>query len=80
MKRNPRLLYQIAKETVALAGILELVLATYAGFLFGAGELSRGWLFTAILALIGYGSTKLWIWVMGNLNEKGRSSQGGRPG
>jgi len=68
--KSPRLLYKIAKEAVALMGIMELVLATYAGFLFGAGEYCRGWLFTGILALIGYSSTKLWIWVMGNLNEK----------
>ena len=64
-KRKTNLpVYQIAREAVALTGVVELVLGTYIGFQFGAQETSRAWLFTGILAAIAYASTRLWIWVL----------------
>lgn len=56
--------YRIAKEAVALLGIVELILATIIGFRFGEGSYCQAWLLTGVLALIAYSSTRLWIWVM----------------
>jgi len=62
-------LYQIARELVALLGIVELILATYIGYQFGSQQTSRAWLFTGILALIAYSSTRLWIWCLEHLTN-----------
>jgi hypothetical protein len=52
----------IAKEFVAISAIIELVLATFVGYQFGAGQLLKAWLFTAILACMSYASTRAWIY------------------
>lgn len=57
-------LYKIARELVALLGIIELILATLIGYRFGEGESCQAWVLTGILALIAYTSTRLWIWVL----------------
>ena len=61
--------YRIAREAVALLGVVELVLATYIGFQFGVHETYRAWLFTGILAVIAYISTRLWIWVLEKMTD-----------
>ncbi len=61
--------YQIAKESVALLGVIELILATYIGYQFGSQQTSKAWLFTGILALIAYASTRLWIWVLERMTK-----------
>ena len=62
--------YQIAREVVALLGIVELILATIIGFRFGEGEYCQAWILTGILALIAYSSTRLWIWVLEKMTKK----------
>jgi len=56
--------YQIARELVALLGVVELILATYIGYQFGSQQTYKAWLFTGILAVIAYSSTRLWIWCL----------------
>jgi len=56
--------YRIARELVALLGVVELILATFIGYRFGEGATSQAWLCTAILAVIAYTSTRLWIWCL----------------
>jgi len=68
MKSLP--VYQIAREAVALLGIVELILATYIGYRFGEGATYQAWLFTGLLAVIAYTSTRLWIWVLEAMNGK----------
>ena len=68
MKNLP--VYQIAREVVALLGIVELILATIIGFRFGEGEYCQAWILTGILALIAYSSTRLWIWVLEKMTKK----------
>ena len=62
--------YQIAREVVALLGIVELILATIIGFRFGEGEYCQAWILTGALALIAYSSTRLWIWVLEKMTKK----------
>ena len=64
MKLKSLPVYQIARELVALCGIVELILATYIGYQFGEGATSQAWVLTGILALMAYSSTRLWIWVL----------------
>jgi len=70
MKKISLPLYKIVKELVALLGIVELILATYIGYRFGEGATSQAWLFTGILAVVAYGSTRLWIWVLEVMNGR----------
>jgi hypothetical protein len=72
-------LLRIAKEFVALSSIVELVLATYIGFQFGVGQQLRGWLFTVILAVISYVSTRAWIWYF-DARMKGEGDAGTKEG
>lgn len=64
MTNRPRLKYRIIREIIGLIGIVELVLGVYCGYQFGEQETLRAWLFVGILAVIGYTSTRLWIWVL----------------
>ena len=62
--------YKIARETVPFLGTIELILGTYIGYQFGAQATLRAWLFVAILALISYSSTRLWIWMLEKMTER----------
>ncbi len=61
---------KIAKEIVSLSGVIELIMGTYIGVLFGISESLRAWLFVGVLAVIAYLSTKLWIWCLSEMVEK----------
>ena len=61
-KLNLQVRLKIAKELVAISGVVELILGTLVGYKFGSQEISEAWLYTVILAVIAYTSTKLWIW------------------
>ena len=59
-------LLRVIREFVAISGVAELVLATFVGFQFGAGESVRAWVFTGILAALAYTSTRAWIYYFDN--------------
>ena len=67
---NRRVRYRIARELVAIIGLIELILGTYIGYQFGAQATSRAWLFVVALAVIAYISTRLWIWVMEQMTSE----------
>lgn len=68
--KNPQVKLRIAKEVVALSGVVELILGTYCGYQFGARATFRAWVFVGILAVICYLSTKLWIWCLGQMTKR----------
>lgn len=68
--KNLPLKYKIAKELVALMGIIELVFGTYIGYQFGEGDSPRAWVCVGLLALVSWSSTRLWIWVLEKMNDR----------
>jgi hypothetical protein len=70
MNLNLRVRLKIAKELVAISGVVELILGTIVGYKFGSQETSEAWLYTAILAVIAYTSTKLWIWCVSIMTDR----------
>ncbi len=70
MSLNLRVRLKIAKELVAISGVIELILGTLVGYKFGSQEISEAWLYTAILAVAVYTSTKLWIWCVSVLTDR----------
>lgn len=61
--------YKLAKELVALLGVVELILATYIGYQFGSQQTFKAWLFTLVLAVVAYTSTRVWIWVLEKMTK-----------
>jgi len=70
LKINRQVKYKIAKELVMASGIAELILGVYIGVKFGESEIFCALRWLAVLAVLSYLSSRLWIWCLEFLTGK----------